>query len=119
MIFSYYFTLDHVHDGDTIYGVLDLGLGHYLGRLPSPLVGIRFYGINAPELSTDNGKLCRDFLKTIVVPGQVLKVDTYSWDKYSGRVDGIPHTTDPDGTPAALDLCQMMLDYGHGTVVYS
>lgn len=116
MIFTYYFTVDHVHDGDTIYGVLDLGLGHYLGRAPSPLVGIRFYGINTPELSTPEGKLCRDYLKTLVVPGVVLKVDTYSWDKYSGRVDGVPYLPDPDNCPSEIDLCGMMLNFGHGTV---
>ena len=112
MIFTYWLTVDHVHDGDTIYGVLDLGLGHYLGRAPSPLFGVRFYGINAPELSTQAGKDCRDYLMSLVLPGDTLRVDSYGWDKYALRVDAIPYLAD------GRSLCQVMLDHGGGTVVY-
>lgn len=105
--FTYWFWLDHVHDGDTIYGVLDKGLGEYLGRPPSPQFGIRFYGINAPELSTAAGPVARDYLETLVKPGDYLRVDSYSWDKYAMRIDGVPYST------AGVNLCQAMLDSGN------
>lgn len=117
MIFTYYFTVDHVHDGDTVYGVLDVGLGIYLGRPTDTLYGIRFYGINAPELPTVNGYECRDYLETLVKPGDVLRVDSFGWDKYAWRVDGVPWTTDKTGLPVT-NLCAAMLEFGHGTVVY-
>jgi endonuclease YncB( thermonuclease family) len=107
VLFRYSFTLDHVHDGDTIEGVLDMGLAHYLGRAPSPLVAIRFYGINAPELGKPGGDEARDYLMTLVQPGDVLVVDSMSWDKYQLRIDGIPYST------TGQDLCQAMLSSGH------
>jgi endonuclease YncB( thermonuclease family) len=110
--FSYVLTVDHVHDGDTIYGVLDIGMGIYLGRPPKPLFGVRFYAINAPELNTDEGKACRDYLKTLVAPGDALRVESYAWDKYGWRIDGIPYLGE-------LNLCEAMLRYGHGTVPYA
>jgi endonuclease YncB( thermonuclease family) len=113
---TYPFTLvvDHVHDGDTIYGVLkaDAGMGvHVTWGETGPLWGVRFYGINAPELATPDGVVCRDYLMTLVQPGDVLSVVSYSWDKYGKRLDGVP------STPGGVDLCAAMLAYGHGTVV--
>lgn len=107
MNFQYQFTVTRVHDGDTIEGVLDLGLGIYLGRDPSPLFGIRFAGINAPELSTEAGQRALAFLQTLVVPGDVVGVESISWDKYRARIDGIVWMQ--DGT----NLCQAMLDSGN------
>lgn len=107
----YPFTLlvDHVHDGDTIYGTLsaDAGLGVSVSWQKW---GVRFYGINAPELATPEGVECRDYLMTLVQPGDTLSVASYSWDKYGHRIDGIPSTV------GGVDLCQAMLTYGHGTI---
>lgn len=85
MIYRYSFQVDHVHDGDTIYGDLDMGLGVHLAY-----VGLRFYSINAPELSTPEGKLCRDYLNMLVKPDDILTVDSYHWDKYAMRIDAVP-----------------------------
>lgn len=104
-------TVDHVHDGDTIYGVLDVGMGVYLGRPPRPLFGCRFYGINAPELNTAEGKIVRDYLQTLVRPGDVLRVESHGWDKYGWRIDGVPFQGE-------TNLCDAVLAYGHGTVPY-
>ena len=112
---TYLFTVDHVHDGDTIYGVLDKGLDEFLGRSgdkPEDLLGVRFYGINAPELSNPDGsgKAALAYLETLVKPGDVLTVVAYSWDKYEFRIDATPWTA------AGVNLCQAMLDSGHAVV---
>ena len=112
---TYLFRVDHIHDGDTIYGVLDKGLGEFLGRQgdkPEDLLGLRFYGINAPELSNPDGsgKAARDYLETLISPEEDLAVVVYSWDKYEFRVDGTPYT------PEGVNLCQAMLDAGHAVV---
>lgn len=109
---TYLFRVDHIHDGDTIYGVLDKGLGEFLGRQgdkPEDLLGLRFYGINAPELSdpSGSGKAALAYLQTLVSPGDDLTVVAYSWDKYEFRIDGTPYTE------AGVNLCQAMLDSGN------
>jgi len=102
--------VDRVHDGDTIYGVIhaDAGLDIWIesGRTGKGW-GLRFYGINAPELNTDAGKLALAFLQTLVKPGDTLTFDSYSFDKYQKRIDGIPYTA------AGMNLCQAMLDSGN------
>jgi endonuclease YncB( thermonuclease family) len=106
--------VDHVHDGDTIYGVLtaDAGLGVSVSwGATGPFWGVRFYGINAPELATPDGVACRDYLETLVAPGDELEVESYGWDKYARRLDGVPTTS------SGVDLCEAMLAYGHGVVV--
>lgn len=107
MSYRYRFTVERVHDGDTVQGVLDAGLGIYLGRSPRPLYSIRFAGINAPELSTPEGKAARDFLQQYVHPGDVLDVESLAWDKYGWRIDGVPFTQD------GVDLCDLMVMNGH------
>jgi endonuclease YncB( thermonuclease family) len=111
--FTYWFTVDHVHDGDTIMGQLDMGLAHYLGRIGGPTYSIRLYGINSPELNSPDASIqaaavaARDYLQTLVSPGDYIKVQALSWDKYSMRIDAIPYST------AGQDLCQAMLASGH------
>lgn len=99
------FTLlvDHCHDGDTIMGTVQCDAGL---RMAITLAGwsIRFYGINAPELRTPEGQAAAVALQGLVKPGDVLSVESYSFDNYGHRIDGIPYLA--DGT----DLCQWMLD---------
>jgi endonuclease YncB( thermonuclease family) len=68
---------------------------------------IRIDGINAPELSTQPGKDARDFVRTLLAPGDAVQVVRNGWDKYGGRIDGSIKL--PDGR----DLGQVMLDTGH------
>jgi endonuclease YncB( thermonuclease family) len=76
-------TVVRIHDGDTALVTLDLGFGiNYT-------ISCRFYGINAPELSTDAGKLARDHLASIMPNGSAVTILSYGWDKYGGRFDGV------------------------------
>ena len=101
--------VDHVHDGDTIYGTLtaDAGLGVQVtwGATGGPWA-VRFYGINAPELSTPAGVAAAGYLRSIVAPGDRLTVDSYSWDKYGRRLDGVPWLA------SGRSLCELMLAAG-------
>jgi endonuclease YncB( thermonuclease family) len=73
--------VDQVHDGDTIYIKLDLGFDLTV------YARCRIFGINAPELSTDPGKVARDFARTLLPIGKAVLVTSHGWDKYGGRVD--------------------------------
>jgi endonuclease YncB( thermonuclease family) len=118
--FTYYFWVDHVYDGDTVMGRLDMGLEHYLGGLPSlqqldpqgAYYSLRLYGINAPEMNATDpatrtaAVASRDHLRSLVSPGDYIRVVSYSWDKYGMRIDAIPYTV------AGADCCQAQLDGG-------
>ena len=90
------------HDGDTCHVDLDLGFGV---QLTTP-VSCRIYGINAPELSTDAGKVAASAAREICPAGTKVTVLSHGWDKYGGRFDGT--ITLPDGS----DFAQRMLDSG-------
>ena len=117
--FTYWFWVDHVYDGDTIMGKLDKGMAEYDGGLPTlqPLdpaetFSLRLYGINAPEMNDPDPAVraaataSRDHLRTLVSPGDYIRVTSYGWDKYSKRIDAIPYTL------AGADCCQAQLDGG-------
>lgn len=103
-----------VYDGDTIDGDFTADAGLNVGVVFRGW-RLRLFGINTPELrSTDpavkaNAYACRDYLRTLVAPGDRLSVSSYSFDNYGKRIDGIPTTS------GGVDLCQAMLTYGHGT----
>lgn len=71
-----------VHDGDTVNVKLDLGFDLTVYSR------VRVLGINAPELSTDEGKAARDFAQKVLPAGTPVIVTSYGWDKYGGRIDG-------------------------------
>jgi micrococcal nuclease len=96
-------TVVRVVDGDTVQVRLDLGFS--IGFTAS----CRLYGINAPELRTQEGKDARDFLMTRLAPGDPITVTSYGWDKYGGRFDGRILS----GT---LDINNWMVDNGHAVV---
>jgi micrococcal nuclease len=88
-----------LHDGDTMHLQIDLGFG--IQVVPYDLngkadVSCRVYGINAPELSTEEGKTALFFAESLCPPGTIVTVLSHSWDKYGGRFDG--SITLPDGT---------------------
>ena len=70
-------------------------------------IACRVYGINAPELSTDAGKVARDYALTLIAPGGKVTVLSHGWDKYGGRFDGT--ITLADGR----DFATEMLNSGH------
>jgi endonuclease YncB( thermonuclease family) len=116
--FTYWLTVDHVHDGDTIMGRLDRGLGQYDGGLPSfngsdtVTRSVRLYGINAPELNAKDPSVraaavaATVNLQGLVKPGDTIRVVSMGWDKFSGRIDAIPYTA------SGVDCCQAQLDGG-------
>ena len=116
--FTYWFLVDHVHDGDTIMGRLDRGLGQYDGGVPAINAtdtvtrSVRLYGINSPELNATDPALraaavaARDNLRGLVAAGDYIRVMSMGWDKFSGRIDGIPYSV------GGVDCCQAQLDGG-------
>jgi endonuclease YncB( thermonuclease family) len=74
--------VDLVHDGDTVNIKLDVGFDLTV------YARVRVYGINAPELATQEGKDARDFARTLLPVGANVKVVSHGWDKYGGRIDG-------------------------------
>jgi endonuclease YncB( thermonuclease family) len=84
------------HDGDTCHIDLDLGFGLILS------LSCRIYGINAPELSTPEGKPSKLMAETICPPGTSVSVVSHGWDKYGGRFDGTIRL--PDGRDFANEI---------------
>jgi endonuclease YncB( thermonuclease family) len=74
--------VDSVHDGDTVNVKLDVGFDLTV------YTRVRILGINAPELSTAEGKRARDYAQTLLAPGSDVMVISHGWDKYGGRIDG-------------------------------
>ena len=106
--------VDYVHDGDTVGVTLDLGFGYQAasrdldGRAQ---LSCRVFGINAPELSTDAGKMALAFAQRLLPVGGRVTVVSHGWDKYGGRFDGT--ITLPDGR----DFAQAMLESGHAVAI--
>lgn len=89
-----------VYDGDTMTLQVDLGFN----------VGIkmrcRIWGINAPEMKTDEGVAAQAYAAEICPVGGVVTVMSHGWDKYA-RFDG--QVTLPDGR----DFGPAMIEAGH------
>lgn len=101
--------VDYVQDGDTVYCKLDLGFDITV------YARVRILGINAPEISTEAGKEARTFARSVLPVGTPVKVVSFGWDKYGGRVDGTITLPDPnyiDGHPQT-DFGNIMLISGH------
>jgi endonuclease YncB( thermonuclease family) len=73
--------VETVHDGDTIDCEADLGFDE------TRYLRVRVWGINAPELKTQEGKDARDYAKTLLTQGMSVVLYSHGWDKYGGRVD--------------------------------
>ena len=79
-----------VHDGDTFTVMLDQGLKEYRK------MNIRFFGINAPELATAEGKASLTHLLELLGmpsstgsgPSVVIRTEKDAADKYGERWDG-------------------------------
>ena len=98
------------HDGDTCHVDLDLGFGILLNSHDldgHPVVSLRVYGINAPELGTPTGREALAYALTVCPPGTRVIVVSHGWDKYGGRFDG--SIALPDGS----DFATLMLNSGN------
>lgn len=103
--FVYRATLLDVHDGDTIRVQVDHGFRRY------EEVGIRLLDLACRELSEPGGKEARDYVKTLLVPGQPLALYTAKPDKYSGRWDAeVIYERDGD----VHNLAEDIIDAGYG-----
>jgi endonuclease YncB( thermonuclease family) len=101
--------VSQVQDGDTVYAQLDLGFDLTV------YARVRVYGINAPELSTVEGKAARDYARTLLPVGTAITVVSYGWDKYGGRIDGaIRSATVPDYSAAMIAAGHAVAYYGIG-----
>lgn len=69
--YTYDAIVKSVHDGDTITVDMDLGLDMALKNFK-----VRLFGINAPELSTAEGKKVQAFLAQMIPVGSSLVVET-------------------------------------------
>lgn len=87
----------NVHDGDTVEVDLDLGFGVHQRALRC-----RIFGIDAPELSLQSGKLAAGFLKTLLLTGEKVSILSHGWDKYGGRFDGEIFTVDGNSIGALM-----------------
>jgi len=70
---------------------LDLGFGIMLAAYDldgKPILSCRIYGINAPELNTEEGKAAKAYAEGLCPGGTKVTVVSHSWDKYGGRFDG-------------------------------
>lgn len=102
-----------VHDGDTV--TLDIQLGFSVAIMGESFAGktqlaCRVYGINAPELSTDAGKVAHTYAQTLLPAGTLVNVTSHLWDKYGGRFDGT--ITLPDGR----DFATLMIQSGNAVL---
>jgi endonuclease YncB( thermonuclease family) len=118
MQYIYQATLERVVDGDTVDIVIDLGFSTFRRER------IRLYGIDAPEINTEAGKLAKGFvegwfrdnpkffIETIVAEGKsVSKRDKYG--RYLGTIakqynDLLPNAYMPDDS-----LNERLLKSGH------
>lgn len=112
------------HDGDTCHVDLDLGFMESLRAFDifgHPKVSCRIFGINAPELSTDQGKQAQAYAVQICPPGTKVIVVSHGLDKYGGRFDGsiqLPAVvTSVDGQYTGDDYGTLMLHANLGVVV--
>lgn len=94
-------TVESIHDGDTARLQIHLGFDVTISQ------SCRLFGINAPELSTADGKAALAFLETVLHVGDTVTVVSHGWDKYGGRFDG--NVTLANGT----NLNSLMVTSGH------
>lgn len=72
-----------VIDGDTVIVDVDNGFWQTIR------MSCRLFGINAPELNTEEGKASRLFLFNLLQVGTSVLIKSIQPDKYSGRFDGV------------------------------
>lgn len=83
-MYEYLATIEKVVDGDTLHVTIDLGMDC------SVKTTIRINGINAPEMSTDEGRAAKDYASSLLPVGEkvILRTIKDKREKY-GRYLGI------------------------------
>lgn len=78
LVYFYDAVIEKVVDADTVDIVVDLGF-----RIKAR-IRTRLLGINAPEVSTSEGKVARDYLRGMLLCGMSVRVQTFAdpKDKY-------------------------------------
>jgi endonuclease YncB( thermonuclease family) len=96
-----------VHDGDTVYVDVDLGMETWRRG-----VHVRVAHIDAPELATTAGKEARDYAQTLLKPGDVVALETHEYDKYGRLLASITFDRSELGLRDA-DFATVMQTSGH------
>ncbi len=94
-----------VYDADTITVDLDMGM-----RIWQHGVKVRLFGVNAPELSTPEGKVARDAVRELMPLGMRVRILSHSFEKY-GRLLGTIFVEDD------VSLNQWLLESGYAVEV--
>lgn len=94
----------YVVDGDTVDLMLDVGLNEYR------YLNCRIFGINAPELNTEAGKLAAEYLKTHALRQPCRVTTVRDKDKY-GRYLATIELVEFDQN--FIDVAAMMIQAGH------
>jgi micrococcal nuclease len=121
MQYIYQATLERVVDGDTVDIVIDLGFSTFRKER------IRLYGVDAPEINTEAGKLAKGFveewfwdnpkffIETIVADGKNLsKRDKYG--RYLGTIGATYNDVEDEhrlGDPPPYTLNGKLITSGH------
>lgn len=79
--------INEIHDGDTIYGFIDQGIGMWNFGAAKNGWGLRLSGVSCLELSMPGGIETRDYVRSLYVVGQKYPFESLRWDKYSNRLD--------------------------------
>lgn len=82
-----------VHDGDTLYCVVDLGL-HSLGMELSAKVTVRLAGLDAPELSTPQGVKVKNIVTQWLQNMGGVGLEAHGIDNYGRVLGSIATVTD-------------------------
>lgn len=103
-MFEYQATVVRVVDGDTAHVKIDLGCDTFLQTT------VRFFGINAPEKNTWEGKVSKAFLEDVLPVGQAIVLQTIKdkREKY-GRYLGVLFK---DG----VNINNLLVEAGHAEV---
>lgn len=103
-MYEYQATIDKVIDGDTVHVTIDLGMDCAIKTT------IRVSGINAPEMSTEEGKAAKAFALSLLPVGEkvVLRTIKDKREKY-GRYLGVIITS------PGQDFATQMVKAGHAT----
>ena len=124
-MYTYRGEVKAVIDADTIDVLIDLGFGvHTMQRL-------RLYGIDAPEMRTEAGKIAKEYVKSVLMGGDAFKYvyvrtikdkkDKYGrklavlyWDEVAMQEDRYESRIDMMG----MSINQQIVNNGHAVERY-
>lgn len=105
-VYTYAATVEKVVDGDTVDVDLDLGMRiHFKTRL-------RLEGIDAPEMSTGDGKTVKALLQELLPVGASVTVQTRKPDKYGRALATVTSN-------AGVDVATWLLENAPGVKKYT